>query len=58
MILDIGIHIADLFRWLYARHPISVYAVGRKVRQAAREAESFDHVFITYTFPKGSARQW
>ena len=54
VILDIGVHIADLFRWLYSQNPVSVYAVGRKVRQAAREADSFDHVFITYTFPNGA----
>lgn len=52
-ILDIGIHQADMFRWYFGADAVSVYAVGRQVRDVARAAGSFDHAFITYTFPEG-----
>ncbi|MFQ5857904.1 MAG: Gfo/Idh/MocA family protein, partial [Anaerolineae bacterium] len=54
VILDIGVHIADLFRWYFAQNPISVYAIGRQVRETARKADSFDHALITYHFPGGA----
>jgi predicted dehydrogenase len=54
VILDIGVHITDLFHWYFGQTPLSVYAVGRQVRQAAREANSYDHVFMTYRFPDGA----
>ncbi len=53
VIIDIGVHIADMFRWLYEQNPVSVYAVGRQVRDVAKQANSFDHVFITYRFANG-----
>jgi UDP-N-acetylglucosamine 3-dehydrogenase len=54
VILDIGVHIADLLRWYYGCDPDSVYAVGRRVREAARQADSYDHALITYHFPDGA----
>ncbi len=54
VILDIGVHIADLFRWYLEDEPISVYAVGRQVRRAAREANSFDHALMTFHFRNGA----
>lgn len=54
VILDIGVHIADLFRWYFGQDPVSVYAVGRQVREIAREADSWDHAVITYHFPGGA----
>jgi predicted dehydrogenase len=51
LILDIGIHIADLFHWYIGQVPVSVYAVGHKVREVARKTNSFDHAFITFNFP-------
>ncbi len=54
VILDIGIHATDLFRWLFGRDAISVYAVARSVREAARQAGSFDHAMITCNFDDGA----
>lgn len=54
VILDIGVHIADLLRWYFKQDAVSVYAVGRQVRDAARAAHSYDHVLITFRFRDGS----
>jgi UDP-N-acetylglucosamine 3-dehydrogenase len=54
VILDIGVHIADLLRWYFGQDPTSVYAVGRQAREAARQANSYDHALITYHFPSGA----
>jgi UDP-N-acetylglucosamine 3-dehydrogenase len=51
VILDIGIHQADLFRWYFEAEPIAVYAIGRQVRDVARRAGSYDHAFLTFRFP-------
>jgi len=53
VILDIGVHATDLFRWLLGQDAVEVYAVAKSVREAAREAESFDHAFITCKFDGG-----
>jgi len=53
VILDIGVHATDLFRWLFDEGATEVYAVARSVRKAAREAGSFDHAMITCKFPGG-----
>lgn len=51
VILDIGIHQADMFRWYFEAEPVAVYAVGRQVREVARHAGSYDHAFLTFRFP-------
>jgi UDP-N-acetylglucosamine 3-dehydrogenase len=53
VILDIGVHATDLFRWYFGQEAIEVYAVARLVREAAREAGSYDHAMITYAFDGG-----
>lgn len=53
MILDIGVHATDLFRWLFGQEAVEVYAVARSVREAARAAGSYDHAFITCKFDGG-----
>jgi UDP-N-acetylglucosamine 3-dehydrogenase len=53
VILDIGVHATDLFRWLFGQDAVEVYAVARSVREAAREAGSFDHAMITCKFDGG-----
>lgn len=53
VILDIGVHATDLFRWLFGQEAIEVYAVARSVREAAREAGSYDHAMITCKFDGG-----
>ena len=53
VILDIGVHATDLFRWLFGEEAVEVYAVAKSVREAAREAGSFDHAMITCKFDGG-----
>ena len=53
VILDIGVHATDLFRWLFGQEAIEVYAVARSVREAAQAAGSYDHAFITCKFDGG-----
>ena len=53
VILDIGVHVTDLFRWFFGENAIEVYAVARSVREAAQEAGSFDHAMLTCKFPGG-----
>ena len=53
VILDIGIHAADMFRWFFGEDAVEIYAVARSVREAAQEAGSFDHALVTCKFPEG-----
>ena len=53
VILDIGVHATDLFRWLFGQEAVEVYAVAKSVREAARAAGSYDHAFITCKFEGG-----
>ena len=60
VILDIGIHAADLFRWFFGEDAVEAYAAARSVREAAQAAcrgeatpRSYDHAFITYKFEGG-----
>jgi len=53
VILDIGVHVTDLFRWYFGQEAVEVYAIARSVREAAREAGSYDHAFITCKFDGG-----
>ncbi|MBE9472100.1 MAG: Gfo/Idh/MocA family oxidoreductase [Chloroflexi bacterium] len=55
VILDIGVHATDIFRWLFGREKeaVEVYAVAKSVREAAIAAGSYDHAFITCKFDGG-----
>jgi len=53
VILDIGVHATDLFRWYLRQEAVEVYAVAKSVRKAAREAGSYDHAMITCRFNEG-----
>ena len=53
VILDIGVHATDLFRWLLGQEAVEVYTVAKSVREAARAAGSYDHAFITCKFDGG-----
>ncbi len=53
VILDIGVHASDQLRWLLDDEPAEVFAVGKAVGAAAREAQSFDYAQITFTFTGG-----
>jgi UDP-N-acetylglucosamine 3-dehydrogenase len=57
VILDIGVHIADLFCWYYGARPESVYAIGRAVGATARQSRTYDHALITCRFPGGALGQ-
>ncbi len=53
VILDIGVHVLDLLRWLFGDEPVEIRAVAQAVRDSAREAGSFDHAMITCRFDGG-----
>ncbi len=53
VILDIGVHATDLFRWLLDQDAVEVYAVAKSVRQTAQAAGSYDHAMITCRFERG-----
>lgn len=57
VILDIGIHVLDLFRWMFGQEPVEVRAVAKAVHQAAQKAAqkagSFDYAMITCKFADG-----
>lgn len=53
VVLDIGVHATDLFRWLFGQEAVEVYAAARSVRESARAAGSFDHAMITFKFDGG-----
>lgn len=50
VIIDIGVHIADMFRWFFNTEPVEVYAIGRMVREEAKKNRTFDHVVVMYKF--------
>lgn len=53
VILDIGVHVTDLFRWYFGREAVEVYAVGRAVRKVAKQTGCHDHAMITCRFEGG-----
>ena len=53
VILDIGVHVTDLFQWYFDQEAIEIYAVGKSVRESAIAANSYDHAFITCKFDGG-----
>ncbi len=52
VIIDIGVHIADMFRWFFNTEPVEVFATGRMVREEAKKNGTFDHVVVMYKFAK------
>jgi len=53
VILDIGVHVTDMFRWFFCEDAIEVYAIAKSVRETAQAAGSFDHALITCKLPGG-----
>jgi len=53
VILDIGVHATDLFRWYLGQEAVEVYAVARSVRETAVATDCYDHAMITYKFDNG-----
>lgn len=52
IVLDVGIHAADLVRWLLGE-PQSVYATGHRLRPEANRSGRHDHVLVTFALPDG-----
>ena len=53
VIIDIGVHITDMFRWFFNTEPVEVYAIGRMIREEAKKNRTFDHVAAMYKFSQG-----
>lgn len=52
-LIDVGIHVVDLVRWLMGE-PASVYATALRIRSEARLVSRPDHVFLTLGFEDGA----
>lgn len=52
-LIDVGIHVVDLVRWLMGE-PASVYATALRIRPEARLGSRPDHVFVTFGFEDGA----
>ncbi|MFQ5684416.1 MAG: Gfo/Idh/MocA family protein [Candidatus Binatia bacterium] len=53
VMMDLGIHIADLFSWFLDAAPLQVYARGLTVRKEAQETGCFDFGLIHMGFEGG-----
>lgn len=52
-LMDLGVHIADLFSWFLDARPTEVYAKGLTVREEARARGCYDFGLIQVGFPGG-----
>lgn len=52
-LMDLGVHIADLFAWFFDAEPVQVYAKGLTVREEARARGCFDFGLAQLAFPGG-----
>lgn len=55
VLLDIGIHCADLVRWLLDSEPIEVFAKGKTIREEAKEMNCYDLVVAMIQFEEKSS---
>ena len=53
VLMDLGVHIADLFSWFFDAQPENVYAKGLTVRNEARAHRCYDFGLIQIGFPGG-----
>ena len=53
VLMDLGVHIADLFAWLFEAEATEVYAKGLSVRQEAREEGCLDFALVQVSFAGG-----
>lgn len=53
VLMDLGVHVADLFAWFFDDEPIEVYAKGLTVRKEAQEYRCYDFGVIHVGFPGG-----
>lgn len=52
-LMDLGVHIADLFSWFLDAEPQEVYARALTVRPEARASQCFDFGIIHVNYPNG-----
>ncbi|MFQ5849354.1 MAG: Gfo/Idh/MocA family protein [Candidatus Binatia bacterium] len=53
VMMDLGVHVADLFAWFLDAEPSDVYAKALAVREEAKEHGCFDFGIIQVGFPGG-----
>ena len=53
VLLDIGIHVADQFNWLFNSEPLEVFAKAKTFRKEAQENNVFDFSLIIVTYEGG-----
>ncbi len=51
--LDLGVHVTDFLRWFFESEPLSVYAVGKAVKEEAKANDTFDHFVMMIEFEGG-----
>ncbi len=51
--VDLGVHVTDFLRWFFEAEPVSVYAVGKAIKEEARANETFDHFTMIVEFEGG-----
>ncbi|WP_456367924.1 Gfo/Idh/MocA family protein [Thermococcus sp.] len=51
--VDLGVHVTDFLRWFFGSEPVSVYAVGKAIREEARANGTFDHFVMMISFEGG-----
>ncbi|MCD6372944.1 MAG: Gfo/Idh/MocA family oxidoreductase [Thermococcus sp.] len=51
--VDLGVHVTDFLRWFFESEPLSVYAVGKSIKEEARANGIFDHFLMMITFEGG-----
>lgn len=53
VLMDLGVHVADLFTWFLGQDPVSVYARGLTIRPEAKESGCYDFGVVLVTYPNG-----
>ncbi|ASJ10065.1 dehydrogenase [Thermococcus sp. P6] len=48
--IDLGVHVTDFLRWFFESEPMSVYAVGKAIKNEAKANGTFDHVVMMIRF--------
>ncbi|WP_297092553.1 Gfo/Idh/MocA family oxidoreductase [Thermococcus sp.] len=51
--VDLGVHVTDFLRWFFESEPVSVYAVGKSIKEEARANGTFDHFMMMIAFEGG-----
>ena len=51
--LDLGVHVTDFLRWFLEAEPVRVYAVGKAIKEEARQNGTFDHFVMMVEFENG-----